>query len=209
MAADRVAAADAPEHPSVPDPGRVQPGTQRRDRAVGGERVGGDVDADAFAFLVRLGAGQQHAQSVRPEAEVRHPDHHQLGAAEGAGEAEQNEGAVAFAAPVAATDRGDPQHVGGEQRRRLALRLCRGAGRCLAGSGAAPGRARRRRAGRAPGRWRRAGRSGCVGAWPASSARCVEFPLRFQLVPCRFSSVADGIVGGEGRLTGHRPAADA
>ena len=38
---------------------------------------------------------------------------------------------------------------------------------------------------------------------------CVEFPLRFQLVPCRFSSVADGIVGGEGRLTGHRPAADA
>lgn len=37
----------------------------------------------------------------------------------------------------------------------------------------------------------------------------VEFPLRFQLVPCRFSSVADGIVGGEGRLTGHRPAADA
>ena len=86
-----------------------------------GERVGGDVDADAFAFLVRLGAGQQHAQSVRPEGEVRHPDHHQLGAAEGAGEAEQNEGAVAFAAPVAAADRGHPQHVGGEQRCGLAL----------------------------------------------------------------------------------------
>ena len=102
-------------------PGGIQPGAQRRHRAVRGERVGGDVDADAFAFLVRLGAGQQHAQSVRPEAEVRHPDHHQLGAAEGAGEAEQDEGAVAFAAPVAAADRGDPQHVGGEQRCGLAL----------------------------------------------------------------------------------------
>ena len=46
-------------------------------------------------------------------------------------------------------------------------------------------------------------------ASPAGGKACVEFPLRFQLVPCRFSSVADGIVGGEGRLTGHRPAADA
>ena len=58
---------------------------------------------------------------MRPEAEVRHPDHHQLGAAEGAGEAEQDEGAVAFAAPVAAAGRGDPEHVGGEQRCGLAL----------------------------------------------------------------------------------------
>ena len=48
-----------------------------------------------------------------------------------------------------------------------------------------------------------------VGAAGRGGAAGVEFPLRFQLVPCRFSSVADGIVGGEGRLTGHRPAADA
>src|SRR5947208_10990666 len=39
MAADRVAAGDAPEHPAVPDPGPIQPGTQRRDRAVRGERA--------------------------------------------------------------------------------------------------------------------------------------------------------------------------
>ena len=92
------------------------------------------ADAGEPPSWSRLGAGQQHAQSVRPEEEVRHPDHHQLGAAEGAGEAEQNERAVAFAAPVAATDRGHPQHVAVSSGAAWRLGRDRGAGRCLPGS---------------------------------------------------------------------------
>ena len=57
-----------------------------------GERVGGDVHDRALAFLVGLGAGEEDADPVRPEAEIGHPEGDQLRAAEGAGEAVQEEG---------------------------------------------------------------------------------------------------------------------
>jgi hypothetical protein len=55
------------------------------------------------------------------EGEVGDPDADQFRAAEGAGEAQQQERAVAFAAQRAAAGSGDPDHVWGQERRGPAL----------------------------------------------------------------------------------------
>ena len=111
IASDRIGAGDAPKHPALPDAGRHRARPQGGHRAVRRERVGGDMHDRALAFLIGFRAGQEDADPVRPEGEIGHPESDQLRAAEGAGEAEQEERPVAFAAQAAAADRGDPDHV--------------------------------------------------------------------------------------------------
>jgi hypothetical protein len=122
MASDRVASGDAPEYPAVLHSGRGEPGAQGGYRTMGSKRVDRDMHEGALAVLVGFGVGQEHAHPVRAEGEVGDPDADQLRATESAGEAEQEERAVAFAAQAPVAGAGDPDHIGGEQRRRPALR---------------------------------------------------------------------------------------
>ena len=100
--------------------GGVLPAAQRAHRAEfgGAERQG---DGDAFAVAVALGERQGEAQPARGGFQVLQPDRRQLGPAQRAGEAHQQQGAVAPAAQVVA-DRGEDlaQHAdrGGEFLRR-------------------------------------------------------------------------------------------
>ena len=104
----------------VGDAGGVLPAAQRAHRAEfgGAERQG---DGDALAVAVALGERQGEAQPARGGFQVLHPDRRQLGPAQRAGEAHQQQGAVAQAAQVVA-DRGEDlaQHAdrGGEFLRR-------------------------------------------------------------------------------------------
>ena len=98
----------------------VPPAAQRAHRTEcgGAERQG---DGDAFAVAVALGERQGEAQPARGGFQVLHPDRRQLGPAQRAGEADQQQGAVAQPAQVVA-DRGEDlaQHAdrGGEFLRR-------------------------------------------------------------------------------------------
>ena len=96
---------------------RLQPGRQGADWA--GVRVAAERDADlaAGALLVGLGARQRDDHALGDELDVLDVDADQLGAPEGAGEAHQQESAIALALEAArqvlAHDR--PQ-VGDRQR---------------------------------------------------------------------------------------------
>ena len=111
---------DAAEQRAVGETGGVLPAAQRAHRAEfgGAERQG---DGDAFAVAVALGERQGEAQPARGGFQVLQPDRRQLGPAQRAGEAHQQQGAVAPAAQVVA-DRGEDlaQHAdrGGEFFRR-------------------------------------------------------------------------------------------
>ena len=111
---------DAAEQRAVGEAGGVLPAAQRAHRAEfgGAERQG---DGDAFAVAVALGQRQGEAQPARGGFQVLQPDRRQLGPAQRAGEADQQQGAVAPAAQVVA-DRGEDlaQHAdrGGEFLRR-------------------------------------------------------------------------------------------
>ncbi len=124
MPTEGVVAGDAAEQPALLDPGRIEPGLHGNDGAVGGERVGGDVDDAALAELVGLGTRQEYVQAVRPEGQVGHLDLDQLRPAERAGEAEQDERAVPLAPQAAAAGAGQLDDRGGEQRGGLTLRAC-------------------------------------------------------------------------------------
>ena len=111
---------DAAEQRAVGETGGVLPAAQRAHRAEfgGAERQG---DGDAFAVAVALGERQGEAQPARGGFQVLQADRRQLGPAQRAGEAHQQQGAVAPAAQVVA-DRGEDlaQHAdrGGEFLRR-------------------------------------------------------------------------------------------
>ena len=111
---------DAAEQRAVGEAGGVLPAAQRAHRAEfgGAERQG---DGDAFAVAVALGERQGEAQPARGGFQVLQADRRQLGPAQRAGEARQQQGAVAPAAQVVA-DRGEDlaQHAdrGGEFLRR-------------------------------------------------------------------------------------------
>ena len=111
---------DAAEQRALGDTGGVLPAAQRAHRAEfgGAERQG---DGDAFAVAVALGERQGEAQPARGGFQVLQADRRQLGPAQRAGEARQQQGAVAPAAQVVA-DRGEDlaQHAdrGGEFLRR-------------------------------------------------------------------------------------------
>ena len=115
----RAAGPDAAEQRAVGDPGGVLPAAQRAHRAEfgGAERQG---DGDALAVAVALGERQGEAQPAWSGFQVLQADRRQLGPAQRAGEADQQQGAVAEAAQVVA-DRGEDlaQHAdrGGELRR--------------------------------------------------------------------------------------------
>ena len=89
----------------VGDAGGVLPAAQRAHRAEfgGAERQG---DGDARAGAVALGERQGEAQPARGGFQVLQADRRQLGPAQRAGEARQQQGAVAPAAQVVA-DRGE------------------------------------------------------------------------------------------------------
>jgi len=94
-----------------------QPGTECHDGAQGGLGVvGPDGDLLAGAALVGLGAAHQHAQpAARDGCCVAKAECHQLGAPQGGGEAQQQQGAVAQAERAGRGRAGGehpPQHCG-------------------------------------------------------------------------------------------------
>jgi hypothetical protein len=93
--------------------GSVLPAAQCAHRAEFGGAVR-DGDGDAAAGAVALAAWQGQAQPALARLEMLDPDRRQLGAPQGSGEADQQQGAVAQSDQVVA-DRGEdlPQNVDG------------------------------------------------------------------------------------------------
>ncbi len=114
----------APEHRARGDAGRLQPQFQRAHRAqlgvAVGQRHGDRVD------LLALAARQGEPEAALGGLQVLAADRRQLGAPQGAGEAHQQQGAVAPAAQVVADRRQQPAQYG------------RGSGNLLARGLAAP-----------------------------------------------------------------------
>jgi hypothetical protein len=85
--------------PSPPRGGDVLPGAQRADRTKLGGAVR-DGHADAPAGALALGVRQGQAQAVFAGCQIGDPDRGKVGAPQGAGEAESQQGAVAQAGQV-------------------------------------------------------------------------------------------------------------
>ena len=96
---------DPPEHRPLGDPGGVLPAPQGAHRA---ERRAAERDGDGhcLAVALALGAGQGELQAAVALLEVVDPDGGEFAAAQGAGEADQQQGAVAQAAQIVG-DQGD------------------------------------------------------------------------------------------------------
>src|SRR5262249_20225693 len=84
---------DTTEDSALGDPGSVEPRSQRGDRAR--DLATRDRHHAAEAFLVGLGAANSYPQAFGRLFEVLDVERHNLGAAEGAREPYQNDGAVA------------------------------------------------------------------------------------------------------------------
>ena len=85
---------DAPEHRARGDVRCLLPAAQRPHRAEFGGAIG-DGDGDAAASAIALRARQGQAQAALARLDVLDPDRRQFGAAQRAGEADQQQGAVA------------------------------------------------------------------------------------------------------------------
>ena len=90
---------DPPKHRPVRNAGGVLPATQRPHRAERGRAVG-DGDRDRFAGALALGAGQGEAEAALARLQVLDPNPGELGAAQRAREADQQQRPIAQAPEV-------------------------------------------------------------------------------------------------------------
>ena len=141
---------DAAEQGAGGEAGGVEPLLHRPHRAGGGVGAVGHAELAPRPLLVGLAAAQRDDQPGAARLQVGDVEPHELAAPEGAGEAQQQERAVAQAQQGGRQRGHHGPHVGRE-RRRLA-RLCRALRPADAGpDGAHRGVPRRRLVGRRPG----------------------------------------------------------
>jgi hypothetical protein len=98
--ADRASLVDPPEYRTAPNVSSVEPIPERLYRACLNASV--NRNGDAFAFLVRFGTGDRHAEAFGDLLNMRHLQRDELRAPECTGKAEQEQGPIPLAANVSA-----------------------------------------------------------------------------------------------------------